>query len=157
MKNKFKIIIIILFVISIFIPKNSIAFDKNYLISNVSLEYTNILTNNSVNVDELLNDYNKKQDCKSMLGNPDDPDSVAWLLYTILNYLRVLGPIIIVALSGYDYLAAIITSDEKDMQKTNKNLKNRLIALALLLLVPSIVKIILQLFNVVSDPMCGIN
>ena len=42
------------------------------------------------NISDLTDGYNQTQDCDgsdSLLGNPDDENSVAWLLNKILTYL----------------------------------------------------------------------
>ena len=90
------------------------------------------------------------------MGNPSDDKSVAWLLVKVLNYLRILGPLLVVILSGIEFAKTIVTSDDDHMKKTENRLVTRLILVAVLFLIPTLTKVLLQVFNVVSDPMCGI-
>ena len=95
-------------------------------------------------------------DCgSSLLGNPSDPDSVAWLLQTLLNYIKVIGPILVIVLSSVDFLKVIIKSDDA-MSAAAKKLGYRLILAALLFFIPTIVEVLLGIFGITSDPTCGI-
>ena len=50
----------------------------------------------------------------------------AWLLQQILNYVKILGPILVVILSSLDFAKAIITSDDDSMKKSRKKACNSL-------------------------------
>ncbi|MBQ6324037.1 MAG: hypothetical protein IJI22_04295 [Bacilli bacterium] len=109
--------------------------------------------------DDVIIDYDDDQECSganSILGNPDDPDSVAWLLQKILNYIKIIGPILIVVLSSVDFSKVIINGDEKAMNGALKNLGLRLIFAILLFFIPVIVNFILGIFGLTSDPTCGL-
>ena len=93
----------------------------------------------------------------SLLGNPNDPDSVAWLLQTLLNYIKILGPILVIVLSSVDFLKVIIKSDDDAMTTAGKKLGYRLILAGLLFFIPTIVEVLLGIFGLTSDPTCGIN
>lgn len=96
-------------------------------------------------------------DCgSSLLGNPSDPDSVAWLLQTLLNYIKVIGPILVIVLSSVDFLKVIIKSDDDAMAAAGKKLGYRLILAALLFFIPTVVEVLLGIFGITSDPTCGI-
>ena len=109
-----------------------------------------------------INDYNNEVnnqstgDCNSLLGSPTDTTSVAWLLFTVLNWLRVLGPLAVIVLSGIEFAQAIVKSDDDTMKKAKGHLTTRLVMAGLLFLIPSVVKLLLDVFNLTSDPMCGI-
>lgn len=110
-------------------------------------------------VEDDLGEYNQEQSCdpdQSLLGNPNDPDSVAWLLQQILNYIRVLGPILVVVLSSIEFAKVIIQSDDEAMGKAQKKLINRLILVVALFFIPTIVEVVLQLFGIMGNPTCGI-
>lgn len=93
--------------------------------------------------------------CKStILGSTEDENSVAWLLQKILNYLRVLGPMIILVMSAIDFTKAIVTGDDDTMQKCYKKLVKRLVLAILLFFVPTLVTVILELFGFIGDPIC---
>lgn len=104
-------------------------------------------------------DDTEEQSCDpndSILGNPEDKNSVAWLLQQILNYIKILGPILVVLLSSLDFGKVIIQGDDEAMAKAQKKLIYRLILAALLFFIPTIVTALLDIFGLTSDPTCGI-
>lgn len=151
MKNVSFILFILVIGILIMIPKNTYAYTNGY-----------VLTSNGQDVNEYINSVKSnnvyKQDadsCNSLLGDPvNDKDSVAWLLFQILNYMRVLGPLAVVVLSGIDFTKAIINSDDDTMKKATGHLRTRLIMAALLFLIPTITKLLFQVFGIATD--CGL-
>ena len=105
-------------------------------------------------------EYDQEQDCdpaNSMLGDPEDEDSVAWLLQQLLNYIKILGPILVVVLSSLDFAKVIIQSDDEAMAKAQKKLIYRLLLAAALFFIPTLVMVLLNLFGITSDPTCGIH
>lgn len=112
---------------------------------------------NSDPMDDLRQDLNSSKqitDCNSLLGDPSDPDyeeSVAWLLQQILNYIKILGPILVVILSSMDFAKAIMMSDDENMKKAEKKLVIRLVLAVALFLVPTLVGVLLNIFGMTSD------
>lgn len=110
-------------------------------------------------MEDIMDDYNQNQNCSSdtsLFGNPNDPDSVAWLLQQILNYTRVIGPILVIVLSSVEFAKVIIQSDDEAMGKAQKKLINRLILVVALFFVPTLVQVLLQIFGITGDPTCGL-
>ena len=110
---------------------------------------------------EDLNSWFEGDDVKScgkggILGDPKDPDSVAWLLQKLLNYLRAIGPMIVIVTSGIEFTKVIITSDDDGMKKAQKKLITRLILIAALFFVPTLVIALLDIFGMNNDPTCGL-
>ena len=105
-------------------------------------------------------DYDKDQTCSggdSLLGDPNDPNSVAWLLQQILDFIKVVGPILVVVLSSVDFAKVIIKSDDEAMAKAQKKLITRLLLAALLFFIPLLVTVLLDLFGLTSESTCGLN
>lgn len=100
--------------------------------------------------------YNQSQNCESLLGNPSDENSVAWLLNKILTYAMVIGMLLVVVLSSIDFLKVIAKSDDDAMAKAWKKLFLRLIFAGLLLFVPTLTATMLDIFNLTSDSNCAI-
>lgn len=144
MKKFISLVFIVIFSLLVLIPSNtySLDFNNNFIIHKLD--------------DNVTDSYNKNQNCNGLLGDPNDEDSVAWLLQTILNYLRVLGPILVVVLSSVDFAKVIVNGDDEKFSKAKKTLFRRLIIVALLFLVPTIVSVLLNLFGITSNPTCGI-
>ncbi len=78
--------------------------------------------------------------CAGLIG----PNTLAFL-NAVLNVIMIAGPIIGVLLGTYELITAMATGDDDAKKKGIKRLQNRLIASALLLLVPYIVKFILNI------------
>ncbi len=90
-------------------------------------------------------------DCKeSALGDPNDENSVAWLLKRILSYIRILGPIIVIVMGSIDFGKAIVVGDDETMQKAYKKLIHRLLLVVALFFVPLIVDVLLDIFGITS-------
>ena len=100
--------------------------------------------------------YNQSQNCQSILGNPSDENSVAWLLNKVLTYAMVIGMLLVVGLSSIDFLKCIAKSDDDAMGKAWKKLFLRLIFAGLLLFVPTLTSTMLDIFNLTSDSNCAI-
>ena len=112
------------------------------------------------NMDGIMDDYNQEQTCdggNSMLGDPNDEESVAWLLQQVLNFIKVVGPLLVVVLSSIDFVKVIVNSDDDAMQKAFKKLGQRLILAALLFFIPTIVEALLDVFGFTSDSTCGLS
>lgn len=109
-------------------------------------------------MDEWLEGYEQQQDCgeTGLLGNVNDENSVAWLLQRILNYLKILGPMIVVVMSGIDFAKVIVTSDDEGMKKAQKKLITRLLLAASLFFLPELVVALLDIFGITSDATCGL-
>lgn len=96
------------------------------------------------------NNSNCKEEETTILGNVDCECSVAWLINEILNYLKILGPFLVLILSSIDFLKAIITSDDESLTKAQKSLITRLILAAALFILPTLIKAILDIFGITS-------
>ena len=116
-------------------------------------------SNDSIDIDDLRDDlksYDKIDDCDSILGSTKDEDSVAWLLQQILNYAKIIGPILVAILSSLDFAKAIMASDDENMKKAESKLMIRLILAVALFLIPTLVSVILNIFGITTDQICGL-
>ena len=84
--------------------------------------------------------------CEDIFDTSDE-GSVGWLLMTILNYVRVIGPIAVILLSALDFIKAIMSSDEKAMKQAQSKLVIRLVAALALFLIPTLVGLLLDFIN----------
>lgn len=102
--------------------------------------------------------YDQELECEGLLGDPDtDEDSVAWLIVKILDYLKLLGPLMVLVLSSLDFAKAILTSDDESLKKAQSNLITRLILAALLFVLPTLIEVILDIFGITSSDICIFN
>lgn len=128
---------------------NPITFD-----SEIAVISDSINSNSEVAVISSLKD---NKECKGILGNPDNEDSVAWFLVKILNYLRLLGPLMVLVLSSLDFAKAILTSDDESLKKAQSSLITRLILAALLFVLPTLIEVLLDIFGFTSSDVCIFN
>ena len=92
--------------------------------------------------------------CQSVLTS----ELVEWLQW-VLDVIRVGALILTVILGIVDYVNATFSSKDDSIAKANKNFTTRLMALALLFLVPTLIDFILSLFSISTtgdDPRCGL-
>ena len=78
--------------------------------------------------------------CEGLIG-----ENTLKLLNLALNFLMIIGPIIALVLGTYDLVMAMASGEDDAKKKGIKKMKDRLIASALLLLVPYIIKLILNI------------
>ena len=126
----------------------------------VSLDSAVSVVSENVNILDKTTDVSPNVDCvgseDSILGNPSDPESVAWMVQLALDILKVAGPVLVIILSSIDFIKVIVKSDDEEMAKAQKKLITRLILTILLFIIPFIVQFILQIFGIMGDPTCGI-
>ena len=72
---------------------------------------------------------------------------IGWLLNTLLNYIKIIGPILVVLLSSIDFIKAVVGTDEKAMKQAQSKLVIRLVAALCLFLVPTLVQLLLSFIN----------
>ena len=104
----------------------------------------------------LSNNFYILADCRGILGDPNNDTSVAWLVNKLLDLLRIIGPLIVVVLSSFDFASVIVTGDDESMAKAKKKLMNRLIFTAALFFLPTLVKVILNILGITGNATCGI-
>ncbi len=152
MKYKILLFIIVLSIFSYF-PYEVIAMENYSSYDSILYHLDNPSSSSSSNFNE--NNYNIDQDCGSLLGNPNDDKSVAWLVQEGLNIIRVLGPLLVLVLSSFDFIKVILNGDEKAMKDAQRKLFVRLILAACLFALPSIVSWVLDFFHITNST-CGI-
>lgn len=161
---KKSILIMIMLMTIIVVPIRVNAYEKNYNNGFIQIaakknKKSNRANNNGTDTSKWTEGYNQEQNCtgeNSILGNVNDPNSVAWLLQKVLDYLKVLGPILVVVLSSVEFAKVIINSDDEAMTKAQKKLITRIILAACLFLIPTLVQAALGWFGFTSDATCGI-
>lgn len=153
MKRLFITIILVLSLLC-FSPINTKALELPKVLE-ITTNSTYILDVNNTTT----NTETEVQECSgkdSIFGDPSDPNSVAWLIQEILNYIKILGPILVIVLSSVDFIKVIVKSDDKEMAAAQRKLIIRLILALLLFLIPTIVNAILNIFGYSTDPTCGL-
>ena len=65
----------------------------------------------------------------------------------LFNYIKIIGPILVVLLSAIDFIKAVLGTDEKAMKEAQNKLIIRLVAAVALFLVPTLVQLLLSFIN----------
>ena len=90
-------------------------------------------------------------DCGNPVSCPDiinmEEGHIGWILNTILNYIKIIGPILVVLLSAIDFIKAVVGTDEKAMKDAQSKLVIRLVATVCLFLVPTLIQLLLSFIN----------
>lgn len=153
---KKQVVILLFIILSIFcftpIHSNALSVDSNRFYKLVGE------ASDSTDTDDLMNGYDQDQNCDgndSLLGDPNDENSVAWLLQQVFNFIKVVGPILVVILSSVDFAKVVFTGNDDAMGKAQKKLAIRLVLAASLFFIPTIVAALLDIFGLTS-PTCGI-
>lgn len=97
--------------------------------------------------------WNQQIECEDIFEF-DKEGSVGWMLQTIFNYIKVLGPIIVVLLSSIDFIKAVVGTDEKAMKEAQSKLIIRLIAALALFLIPTLIQLLLSFINITLSDGC---
>lgn len=100
-------------------------------------------------VDNNKNNFNT---CEETLGK-----SVVEFLQQIFNYIKILGPILVILFSSIDFTQSIMANDDQNMKKSQKKLGIRLICAVGLYFLPMLATLIINLvFGTSGDQVCGI-
>lgn len=108
-------------------------------------EIINSLNNRRIDSIDTI-DFNKKIECEDIFDT-QTPGALGWMLVTILNYIKVIGPILVVLLSAIDFVKAVFSSDDKAIKEAQSKLIIRLIAAIALFLVPTLIQVLLSFIN----------
>lgn len=153
-----KVILVFIISVLVFYPVKAFAVDLDHYIL-IGAKTPKVTS--SSDISGLMDDYDEDsyQSCEgsdSVLGDPNDPDSVAWLLDQILTYATIAGMLLVVVLSSIDFLTVIVKSDDESMAKAARKFGLRLIFAVLLFFVPTITNAILDIFGLTSQSTCGL-
>lgn len=96
-------------------------------------------------INEIIIDGDNEISCD--IFGLENEGSVGWILQKIFDYIKVIGPILVVLLSAIDFIKAILSSDEKAMKQAQSRLVIRLIAAIALFLLPTLIQLAMSIIN----------
>lgn len=88
-------------------------------------------------------------DMNVIFGSKNDPESIRYMINQILNYIRMIVPILIILLGAIDLAKAALAGKEDNMRKAQSTFVKRVIAGIVVFLVPTLVDIIMWLADIV--------
>ena len=80
----------------------------------------------------------ENKSCETILGN-----SFLSLIKEIENIFRIVAPLLVLGLSTFDYVSAVVSKDAEGLKKANNKIIRRLILIVILFFLPTLVDIIL--------------
>ena len=89
--------------------------------------------------------------CSELFGSKEDPGSIRSIVDDILQYPRIIVPILVIALGIIDLTKAVIAGKEEDMKKAQKTFVKRILIGVAFFFVPVIVDIIMSLADIVWE------
>ena len=102
---------------------------------------------------ESVIDKNGKVSCTELFGDKNDPDSLANLIHSILQYIRIIVPILIILLGMIDLAKAVIASKEDEMKKAQSTFIKRVIIGVAVFFVPVLVDVVMWFADIVWEGM----
>ena len=128
---------------------------------NLNVNASVIENNNIVITTNKKNELNRSVSksavsCESLLGDPDNCNGKcpAYWLQWILDVMKYVAIIALLVLITLDFVKAIANNDKDALQKAGSTSIKRFIYCVLLFFVPTIVKILMELFGIYGN--CGI-
>lgn len=96
----------------------------------------------------------EEKKCKSLLGDPEDEDSFAYMLQNIFVIMQYLGPLLCLIFSVMDFLKAAASQDKENLNKAFKTTAKRIVLAMALFFLPSLINFIFPLLGWYGT--CGI-
>ena len=90
-----------------------------------------------------------ENDYESIFGSKDDPDSIRYLLETVLQYVRIIVPILIILMGTLDLGKAVLANKEDQIKKAQTDFIKRVIIGVAVFFVPLLVDVVMWLADLV--------
>lgn len=87
------------------------------------------------------------EDCSYIFGDPSNESSTAYMIQKFLNYAKVLAPLLVILLSGFDFTKTALTGDADQMKKAGKKLGIRLGCAVGVFLAPMLAGFLIDFIN----------
>ena len=154
MKNAYKVLFIVVVAMMFLVPSYSVkAVNENNVPTATNVGDAAKKSTNGQDITKATpttsgsNNSGSKKSCKYILGNPNNPDSFAFMIQKVLNYVKIIAPILVILLSGFDFTKNALSGDDDEMKKALKKLGIRLACAAGVYLAPLLTGFILKLIN----------
>lgn len=85
------------------------------------------------------------ENCSDLIGG-----QTLMILQTGMNYIKIIVPILVIALGTFDIVKAVLSSTEDEMKKAQKMFVRRIIIAVLIFLTPYLINILIDITNSVA-------
>jgi K+-transporting ATPase A subunit len=92
--------------------------------------------------------------CSGYLGSPSNPKETAYWIQVALNVMRYIAIILLIVMSSFDYIKAVVAQDNDALKKANMTFIKRLAFCVIIFFVPVVVKFIMGFLGAYDT--CGI-
>ena len=96
-----------------------------------------------------IKEFHNFVSCEAILGTEEN--SIGWILKKVLNYLKIVGPVLTLILSSLDFIKSFFQSDDDSMKKTYHKFLIRIVCSMLLFLVPTLISFLLDIFGFTAN------
>lgn len=107
------------------------------------------ITGNDTNLETDTGGTKVSVGCNDLFGSKSDPNSIRYLVNEILEYPRIIVPILVILLGTIDFAKAVISSKEDGMKKAQSTFIKRVIIGVVIFFVPMIVDILMGFADIV--------
>ena len=113
-------------------------------------QYEKMMVTELGNIDDPLEvgGTETKVDC-SIFGSKNDENSIAYLVNEVMNYMRIIVPVLIILLGSIDFFKAVVSKNAEDMKKHQMTFVKRIIAGIVVFLAPILVNIVMYLADMI--------
>ena len=127
---------------------------------NIVIANSNVESNHSSNQSITNSGENVVVTCDELFGSKNDPNSIKYMINEILQYPRIIVPILVIIFGIIDFGKAVIASKEDEMKKAQSTFIRRVIIGVAIFFVPALVNIIMSLADIVWEGLgyttCGL-
>lgn len=99
--------------------------------------------------DESVAEYTCKTLEKDLFGSKTNPTQLRYYIDLIMQYIRIIVPILVITLGTLDFAKAVLAGKEDEMKKAQNTFVRRLIAGVAVFFVPLLVDIVMELADIV--------
>lgn len=160
MKKAYKLFFVLIVFAVLIIPSYNVKADPtNSILDNIETEIKNqkILEKEEKENDNKKTKKESVTDCNGIFGDPSNEDSTIFMIQKFLNYAKVLAPLLVVLLSGFDFAKNTLSGDQDEMKKATKKLGIRLACAVGVYLAPLLTGFLINFINNSSiDATCNI-
>lgn len=90
-------------------------------------------------------------DCNELFGDKNDPESIRYLIDQILEYPKIIVPVLVIIFGIIDFSKAVIAGKEEEMKKAQRTFIKRVVIGVAFFFIPLFIDIIMDLADIVWE------
>lgn len=127
-------------------------------INNINaMEKKFIINDKVINASSNLIQFAESSECVNLFGEKNNPNSIRGLVNDVLEYPKIIVPILVIVLGILDFGKAVIASKEDEMKKAQLTFVKRIIIGISIFFVPTILDILMYFMDMILGyTTCGL-